>query len=330
MGLLWAARNFYYYDFCLSLNQYMKFGEINPALFISANSLKFIELRLGHILYAINFDSLAKISEHIYPQKIEYKEEMIDNFDYILAIQILRTNYEVEKSLGRLPNYLEKHDLIFSSAAMKYELGYYDDVILASLNNSKETFDDLIEKWTSQPALKELKYMPWYGVESECILKANVLGCSIELMINGEYEHGEVEIGATILATIESFFGTGVSNELISLNGKIQIKLCYESELDVFIKGNIHDENPSIILISFKNYDSENIIAAQNEFSSFMIELIGMVMSIMFPYSKEMSKIEKMVKSDAAFERSQTFSNSIFYGMEILRNVRGIEHYRIS
>lgn len=318
MGLLWAARNFYYYDFCLSLNQYMKFGEINPALFISANSLKFIELRLGHILYAINFDSLAKISEHIYPQKIEYKEEMIDNFDYILAIQILRTNYEVEKSLGRLPNYLEKHDLIFSSAAMKYELGYYDDVILASLNNSKETFDDLIEKWTSQPALKELKYMPWYGVESERILKANVLGCSIELMINGEYEHGEVEIGATILATIESFFGTGVSNELISLNGKIQIKLCYESELDVFIKGNIHDENPSVILISFKNYDSENIIAAQNEFSSFMIELIGMVMSIMFPYSKEMSKIEKMVKSDAAFERSQTFSNSIFYGMEIL------------
>lgn len=318
IGLLWAARNFYYYDFCLCLNQYMKFGEINPTLFISANSLKFIELRLGHILYAINFDSLAKISEHLYPYKIEYKDEMIDNFDYILAIQILRTKYDVEKSLGRLPDYLEKNELFFSSAAMKYELGYYDDIILTSLNNSKEAFDDLIEKWISQPVVEKLKYMPWYGVESVCILKTNLLGCAIELKINGEYEHGEVEIAATILATIESFFSTGVANKLISLNGKIKIELFYEAESEVLIKGTICDENPNVILICFTDYDSANIVTAQNEFSNFMTELIAMVTSIMFPYSEELEKIEKMIKSDAAFDRSQTFSNSVFYGMETL------------
>lgn len=318
IGLFWAARNFYYYDFCLCLNQYMKFGEKNPILFISANALKFIELRLGHILYAIEFDYLAKIAEHLYPQEIEHHEDMMDNFDYILGVQILRTSYEVEKSLGSLPDYLEKHDLFYSSVAMKYELGYYDDVILTSLDNSKENFDNLMEKWVSQPVLKELKNMPWYGLESECILKTSLLGCSIDLMIHGKYEHGEVEIGTTILATIESFFCTGVTNELISLNGKIQIILCYEAELDVFIKGKISDENPSVIFIYFKDYDSENIIVAQNDFFDFIIELIGMVTSIMFPYSKELAKIEKMIKSDAAFDRSQIFSNSIFYGMEIL------------
>ncbi len=318
VGLLWAARNFYYYDFCLCLNQYMKFGEVFPALFMSAHALKFIELRLGHILYAINFDSLANISEHLYPEKIESKDEVVDNFDYILAIQILRTSYEVEKSLGQLPAYLEERGLTFSSVAMKYELGYYDESVLAALNNSTDAFDDLIGKWKSQPALEQLKYLPWYGIEPSCLMKTNLLGCSIELNISGDCEHGEVEIGATILATIESFFGTGVANELISLTGKIKIELCYDADSKSLIKGNILDEKPNVISISFKDYNSEDIITAQREFSDFLIELIGMVIAIMFPIDSELSKIEKMIKNDAAFDRSQTFSNSVFYGLETL------------
>lgn len=318
VGLLWAARNFYYYDFCLCLNQYMKFGKVFPALFISAHTLKFIELRLGHILYAINFNSLANISEQLYPEKVEYEDEVVDNFDYILAMQILRTSYEVEKSLGQLPAYLDERGLIFSSAAMKYELGYYDESILAALNNSTEAFDDLIGKWKSQPAVEQLEYLPWYGVEPSCLMKTNLLGCSIELSISGNCEHGEVEIGATILATIESFFGTGVINELISLTGKIKIDLCYDADCKSLIKGNILDEKPNVISISFKDYDSADIITAQSEFSDFLIELIGMVITIMFPFDSELGKIEKMIKNDASFDRSQTFSNSVFYGMETL------------
>ena len=60
VGLLWAARNFNYYGFCLCLNQYMKFGEVYPAMFISANSLKFLELRLGQIIYSSEFDFFEK------------------------------------------------------------------------------------------------------------------------------------------------------------------------------------------------------------------------------------------------------------------------------
>ena len=219
VGLLWAARNFYYYNFSLCLNQYMKFGEALPVLFLSAHALKLIELRLGHILYAINFNTLAYISEHMYPDKIKSDEEQ-DNFDYILAIQILRTSYEVEKSLGQLPSYLEKHGLTFSSAAMKYELGYYDETILEALNSNTEAFDDLIGKWSAQPALDRLNYLPWYGVEPSCMMQTNLLGCFIELNVNGPYNHGEIEIGATILATIESFFWNRSSQRSYFFNCK--------------------------------------------------------------------------------------------------------------
>jgi len=318
VGLLWAARNFYYYDFCLCLNQYMKFGEVLPALFLSAHALKYIELRLGHILYATSFDTLADISEHLYPKKIELKEDEADNFDYILAIQILRTSFETEKNLGQLPAYLKSRELVFSSVAMKYELGYYDEAILEALNNSTEAFDDLIGKWKSQPALEQLNYLPWYGIEPFCLMQTNVLGCSIKLKILGSYEHGEVEIGATILATIESFFGTGVSNALISLTGKIEIELCYDGVCNTLIHGRILDDRPNVIKVTFKDYSSKDIITEQIKFSDFLIELIGMVIAIMFPYSSALEKIENMVKNDAAFDRSQTFSNSVFYGMETL------------
>ena len=317
VGLLWAARNFYYYDFCLCLNQYMKFGEALPVLFLSAHALKYIELRLGHILYAINFNTLAYISEHMYPDKIKSDEEQ-DNFDYILAIQILRTSYEVEKSLGQLPSYLEKHGLTFSSAAMKYELGYYDETILEALNSSTEAFDDLIGKWSAQPALDRLNYLPWYGVEPSCMMQTNLLGCSIELNVNGPYNHGEIEIGATILATIESFFGTGVANGLISLTAKIGIKLQFDADCPFFITGKVLYDTPNIIIVKFKEYNSIEIVAAQEEFSDFLTELIGMIIAIMFPYDSALKKIEKMVKNDAAFDRSQTFANSVFYGMETL------------
>lgn len=43
-----------------------------------------------------------------------------------------------------------------------------------------------------------------------------------------------------------------------------------------------------------------------------------MVVAIMFPCGSELDKIEKMIKNDAAFERSQTFANSVFFDMETL------------
>lgn len=234
------------------------------------------------------------------------------------AFKKMRTSYEVEKSLGQLPAYLENRGLTFSSAAIKYELGYYDESILDALNNSTEAFDDLIEKWKSQPALEKLNYLPWYGVEPLCLMQTNLLGCTIELKAFGFYEHGEIEIGATILATIESFFGTGVSNELISLTGRIQIELCFDDTCSVLINGKVNDDKPNVIQVIFRNYNSEDIITAQSEFSDFIIELIGIVTAIMFPYDSELHKIENMIKNDAAFDRSQTFSNSVFYGMETL------------
>ncbi len=78
--------------------------------------------------------------------------------DYVLAIQILRSEFQIEKELGQLSSYLENRGLIFSAAAAKYELGYYDEDILASLDGNIEAFDDMIGKWKEQPVLDIIHY----------------------------------------------------------------------------------------------------------------------------------------------------------------------------
>lgn len=156
IGLFWAARNFYYYDFILCLNQYFKFGDVSPVLFMSAYSLKNIELRLGHVFNAIVFHRFSLIAEHIYPGEIRSNDDKDDNFDYVLALQLLRTPYETAKGLGEFPAFLDEQGLSFSRAAMKYELGHYDEEMLAELGGSTEVFDDVIGKWKDQPALKHI------------------------------------------------------------------------------------------------------------------------------------------------------------------------------
>ena len=123
IGLYWASRNFYYFVFCLCLNQYMKFGTVSSKLFLSAYMLKYVELRLGHILYAIGFNALEKIALACYPKEVNESEKQEDIFDYLLALQILKTKYSEINNIEQLPAYLNKERLYFSEVFAKYMLG---------------------------------------------------------------------------------------------------------------------------------------------------------------------------------------------------------------
>lgn len=190
--------------------------------------------------------------------------------------------------------------------------------MLAELDNSKEVFDNVISKWKDQPALKRMVSTPWYGVENECLLQTKVLGCSIRIKFPKPYAHGEFEFAATILATIESFLGSGLPNHLISLQRKIEIDLRYNTTIQELMRVSRVINNPTNIEITFRDYNSHAIVNEQKCFSDGMNQLLADVISAMFMFSSEMEKIERMIKNDAAFDRSGIIANSIFFGMEVL------------
>lgn len=318
IGLYWASRNFYYFDFCLCLNQYIKFGYVSPALFLSAHALKYMELRLGHVLYAVEFDFLEKIAQACYPEEISETENQESHFDGILAIQFMRTEFCEVVNLEELPAYLRQRNLFFSEVAVKYMLGYYDEDFLITSNGDRNSLDNLMSQLRDQPALEEMKEQPWYGYEDVCKMHSKILGCVIETRTYNGFEHGEIEIAATILATIESFLGTGIKNGLISMCGKINIDILYKENLAYFIEMEKVSDQDSHIVVVFSEYNSNDIIEKQNEFAIFSTKLISTIISMMFRYEEAIDKLEKMIKNDAALNRAYSFSNSIFFGMETL------------
>lgn len=313
IGLYWAARNFYFYDFCLCLNQYMKQGEISPALLISANLLKLLELRLGRILYSIEFDFFEKIAKNIYPEKFEQSE---DNYDYMMGLQIFRTPFEKLLNIEKLPGYLEERQLIFTKVATEFELGHYDEEILKKFNYSEEAFDDFISKWKDQPALSEFKGKPWYGFEESINIESRVLGCKINIVTdtNGL----TIEFASSVLATIECFLGTGINNDLISMAGKIRIYIAYKDS-DVFNINIAHTfDRPSEINIEISNYSYKDYIEAQEKIGDALKELLGIIVAIMFPINEQFEKIKEMTEKEESLVRTDIFANSIFMGIETM------------
>ena len=312
-----AARNYYYYVFCLCLNQYFKYGSANKALVISALALRLMDLNLGNIMYAIVFDELYQISEKVYPEKLEINPDYFFQFDFFLANCILNTPYDIKCMLTKLPSYLEEHGLALSNAALKYEYGCYDETILHELNDSKEAFDDFIGKISEQDT-NNIKHDPWYGIENSHILHTTVLGCEIELKISQPYENGAFEFGSTILATIECFLGTGVINYLISLIGKILINLVYQEDSEQYFNIIQSDSKPNSLEIDYKPFVFTDTVKIQTAFQEFIVNLISVIISIMFPYEPECSKIMQTIKESAAFERSCILANSVILGLGTL------------
>lgn len=316
-NLLWAARNFYIFDFCLCMNQYMKYGEMSPAMIASASALKYVELQLGHVINSLIFDRFLGITKSLYPQEIPNTENEDRHYDALLGIQIFRTPHETETYLLQLPEYLKNNGYIFSNIALNYDFGHYNEVLLQEYGGSKDNVDSFIGKWQNQPALEQMKAQPWYGVEGSLEFETSVLGCHIYVDADGPFSHGELEISSSVLACIESFFGTAVSQQLVSITGKITVHLQHVPGQQPFALCEVGPVS-NYITMKFGDYDSSAILKQQEDFSNCILSLIASICDLMFNDDNSIEKFKALVESDEIFQRTESFANSVFIAIETL------------
>lgn len=77
----------------------------------------------------------------------------IDKERYLLSPDLNRLLKSQTRSTVRLKQYRIKDEIF-------HDLGYYDDSILNALNGNEDAFEDMIEKWVSQPIADQLSYLP--------------------------------------------------------------------------------------------------------------------------------------------------------------------------
>lgn len=314
-GLYWAERNLYLFDFCLCLNQYMKYGEVSPVLVVTAHALAYVELRLGHMMYAIGFYRMYEISKELYPYDTGKDSSEKTNFDALFAIRVFQTSFDTEKKLERLADFLDKNNLPSSFAAMQYEYGYYNDDLLNALEGDENKYEDYIRTWQDQKVEMELKGTPWYGIEPEHTMESTVLGCQITLTMHYPYEHGEIEIGSTLLASIESFLGTGIKEGLYSSTAELTIELFYKPEITDFIS---FERNGNTFEVSFSDYVTEKTVDQQNQYTDFITRFLAEVAAVILTLTGTKEKLRSLMQDGATIERTESFANSIFFGIETM------------
>lgn len=311
VGCIWAARNFFLYAFSLSTNQYLKFGDIHPALRFSVNYLKRIEADMGRILYASEFHRLQMIICRICDMWPDEKES--ETFNYVLGHRILRTNNKKLSKINGFRSYFNNLGLDLAQVAYDYFFENYDEEILDGFAGDKSRYDDFMQKWHDHQDLLIDSEMIFWGFEDKCILRSKICGCEVE--VSADQNFLAVEMGATVLASLESFFVTGLRNGVMAITPKVTINITFVDALPFEIKCNSENNH---IEITCCNYEANEINGAQDILHDSLISILAHFTSIVFPFNIVHASIEEMIKNENALGRAYAFSNNLFHSAEAL------------
>lgn len=308
IGLLWSARSYYIRAFMDSMDLYFFEGNAIPGLFLSARSLKYLELRLGRIEPSLQYNELEFIGLGLYPYDTDEKIEMesYTHYDAFLAIALLNlTNRNIEQYIS-FPDFLKKQGLEISSAALKYNLGYYDDDFVEAVG-TKDSVDEYMEQLLEQPASKYFQDKFSEKNSSKKIeLKTKVMGCNI--CVNYENHSYLREFGSTILALFENVFATSICNQIFPLLPEfiVNIEEKYGQEFGIEIK-----QNDNVIDVYISN------VSEIGEYSKrdFVLEKLTIIVSIfitqMIPYESEFKKFQNFVEDEEIMFRTLYCSSTL-------------------
>jgi len=313
VDLNWAARGYYLNAFHLSINEYFNLGQVNPALIGSLNRIKFIELKLGRLIHSTEFYKLEQIAINLYISNNPDSDlrdivQQEYNYDFILGIQIFRTDFNDLNKLSYFPNYLEKWGLEFSSIAIKYCLGHIDEEFRRSLNNMEE-IEDFITKWYNQPARLQFVGKPWYGNQNSYKLSSKIIGCKINIISDIQFPC--IEVGESLIGSIEGFLSTGTVDKIHSFipEIKINIKFIEHDEFILEINKDKDSINPEF-LITCSSYPDINTPEVQVKVKEFIKDVTILLMIEMVNLNSFDNAVKEMLEQDSALDRAINFTGS--------------------
>lgn len=308
IGLFWGARSYYIRAFMDSLNIYFNEGNAIPGLFLSMNSLKYLELRLGRINLSLRFNELELLGFDLYPYGTDDEKELEKylKYDALLAVALLNLPRNDIGKFERLPDYLKEKGLDTSSAALKYNLGHYDEDYVQAMG-SKELLDVFMKDLFMQPASNDFKeILNLDSFNEKILLKTKIVGCNVTVKTGKD--SFQKELGATILAMFENIFATSISNQIIPMlsDFTVNIEKIKNDKFDIEI---IHKDNEIDIHVSkieeLTEYINRDIISEKLNIA------MAMFISQMVPFSNELEKIKESIEEEEAMFRTLICSSTL-------------------
>lgn len=225
LGLYWAARGSILWAISVSINETWKRNEVSPFVVGCLLNLKWIELRLGRLPEILAWQEfLQTVRMFVGKEKSDSIESAKDfhNFDAVLAILLLKTDFWDLKHLEKLPDRLAELCLDVSCDSLLYALGQPSD--LQSLFEDKgDDPQKMFLALRDQPAAKDMTSMPLLCNTVNGVLNSKVLGCEIDTTFRNSAPF--VDVAESLLAALEAAFATGMADGFFSSEPKAWIEI---------------------------------------------------------------------------------------------------------
>jgi hypothetical protein len=313
-GLLWAARNYALSATSLQFGGFRQSGSIddlNPAIL---RRYFWSELRLGRvpqILSAYEIEMMvrngrARTEEQ---RKMLFSEQM--DRSGLLGVLLLRTRFDQLASLATLPDSLERLGLFHARTALLFLAGQVDRLRAEGYFKGEETEEDVIEffeQWSAYGSRIELPGKADYLLGSKVELKSRVVGSDV--IVHSANNLLSLGIGESLLGALESLLATSLSERLVTLLDRIEIRI--DPSPAHIGAPNIEFVEETGVTVGIVSHPEALTYRSREEAASFQTWLRDAVFEIFTRLASPSDPerwAEKVLSSEDAFARSITFSN---------------------
>lgn len=239
IGLPWAAHGTLLAAASVATNDLWQYGDVTPYQAACYRLLKWVELRLGRLPHILAWHEVDVIVRHALVARGYDSQALFESepaFKALLARLLLRTDFFDLRSLGNLPDVLDRLGLDIPADTLLYALGHKERFE----EGAKELGEDpdvLASRFWNLEADVAIAERPLLYNQQTVALRSRVLGCQIA--VNSKTESPCVEVGESILAALESFLATSALDRAIAA----------EPELTMEVRTSDFAENPVSVVV---------------------------------------------------------------------------------
>ena len=313
VGLFWAARGALLSAASLATSELWSYGEVNTMQAACYKRLKWLELRLGRIPQALDWNNVDSAIRNALVNKgyrIEGLVEQVNRFDMALGILFLRADLDTLKTLESLSDSLFEMGLDFSPVALIYALGWKDK-IPADFTSAipAEEMDDFFVKWAEQYSPE---YLPPSIMSTELAtvkLASNVLGCKI--IVNTENQSPCIEVAESILSAIESFLSTLTPKHAASKEALVEINIDSSATKDL-IQYEIDDnKDRPVVNVHCQKFNPHSVTRSdQEKLKDVILDILVHTIARFVMFKDREKYLKTLMRDERASERASNFTSS--------------------
>jgi len=211
-GLIWASNNCYITACNFSFKLSDEKGTISEKTYRAVKEILTNELFIGRVPYLLTWHEILLIFQRTLTIDENKDEIAFDSLcDSTFAVRLIHTKSTIDDELKYLPDMLAIQELWISQDTALYKQGYIEICMQEREDIKKEKeLDEYYKMVANQPFVEQILYDTNYMSEDKLSLCSNMLGCQFQINFSKNIEM--LLVSETLLAYLESFIGTSLSN----------------------------------------------------------------------------------------------------------------------